>query len=173
MAQGRDDVGSGMPADEVHLVLAALREARFERVWIGGGWGVDALVGRQSRPHRDLDLAVDLGSSTLDRVLDTLARRGYEVETDWRPSRVELAAPGSRRVDVHPLTFDEQGLGQQANLDGLEPFRYPPEAFDRGTIGGRAVDCLSVAQQLRFHSGYAPREHDLHDLALLGREGRR
>src|SRR5438477_4113231 len=29
------------------------------RFWLEGGWGVDALVGRQTRPHRDLDIDVD------------------------------------------------------------------------------------------------------------------
>jgi lincosamide nucleotidyltransferase A/C/D/E len=160
-----------MPADQVHAVLSALGAAGFARVWVGGGWGVDALVGRQTRPHRDLDLAVDVTAATLERVLETLAQEGYEIETDWRPSRVELAAAGSRWVDVHPLTFDAHGVGHQANVDGLDPFRYPPEAFARGIIGGCAVDCLSVAQQLTFHRGYTPREQDLHDLALLEREG--
>lgn len=160
-----------MGADAVHDVLATLRAAGFARVWVGGGWGVDALVGRQTRPHRDLDLAVDVTPATLERVLETLAQGGYEIETDWRPSRVELAAAGARRVDVHPLTFDAQGVGHQTNVDGLAPFEYPLAAFARGTIGGRAVHCLSVAQQLTFHSGYTPREQDLHDLALLEREG--
>ncbi|WP_411721535.1 nucleotidyltransferase domain-containing protein [Mycetocola sp.] len=26
-----------------------------------GGWAVDAVVGRQTRPHQNLDLAVDAG----------------------------------------------------------------------------------------------------------------
>jgi lincosamide nucleotidyltransferase A/C/D/E len=26
--------------------------------WLDGGWGVDALLGVQTRPHADLDLAV-------------------------------------------------------------------------------------------------------------------
>ena len=162
-----DVVGPGMPPEEVHLVLHALRAAGFDRVWVGGGWGVDALAGRQTRPHRDLDLAVDVTSSTLDHVIDALAGRGYTVETDWRPVRVELAAPGSRWADVHPLTFDERGVGQQANAAGQAPFVYPPAGFARGNIGGRPVDCLSVAQQLTFHSGYSPRAHDLLDVALL------
>jgi lincosamide nucleotidyltransferase A/C/D/E len=158
---------AGMPAHEVHLVLDDLRAAGFDRVWVGGGWGVDALVGRQTRPHRDLDLAVDVTSRTLDQVVESLAGRGYRVETDWRPVRVELAAPGARWVDVHPLTFDQHGVGHQANVAGLQPFRYPPSGFARGLIDGRAVGCLSVAQQLAFHSGYAPRDHDVADIALL------
>jgi lincosamide nucleotidyltransferase A/C/D/E len=29
------------------------------RVWLEGGWGVDALLGRQLRSHNDLDIAID------------------------------------------------------------------------------------------------------------------
>jgi hypothetical protein len=38
------------------------------KIWIDGGWGVDALLGRQTRPHKDLDIALDDTSSitTLD-----------------------------------------------------------------------------------------------------------
>ena len=43
---------------DVVEILSDLRAAGC-RVWVAGGWGVDALVGRQTRPHRDLDLAVD------------------------------------------------------------------------------------------------------------------
>jgi hypothetical protein len=41
----------------------------------------DALVGRQTRLHRDLDLAVDASKETV--ALHVLARRGYRLETDW------------------------------------------------------------------------------------------
>jgi hypothetical protein len=27
-------------------------------IWIDGGWGVDALLGEQTRPHKDLDIAI-------------------------------------------------------------------------------------------------------------------
>src|SRR5438876_8784156 len=27
-------------------------------LWIDGGWGVDALLGEQTRPHKDLDIAI-------------------------------------------------------------------------------------------------------------------
>ncbi len=29
------------------------------RYWLDGGWGVDALVGRQTREHRDVDINFD------------------------------------------------------------------------------------------------------------------
>ena len=35
-------------------------------VWLMGGWGVDALLDRQTRPHNDLDVLVDV--SNLERL---------------------------------------------------------------------------------------------------------
>jgi len=31
------------------------------RVWIDGGWGVDALLAEQTRPHEDLDIVIPEG----------------------------------------------------------------------------------------------------------------
>ena len=151
-----------MPSSEVVAVLAALGSAGC-RVWVGGGWGVDALVGRQTRAHRDLDLAVDAEDE--GRALAVIARGGYRVETDWRPVRVELVAPAGW-VDLHPVVFDGTGHGVQAGLGG-EVFHYPPDAFAEGRVDGTAVPCLSCRQQLRFHEGYPPRDVDRHDLRLL------
>lgn len=147
-------------------MLAAL-DAVGLRTWVAGGWGVDALLGRQTRVHRDLDLALDVTHATLDLALHTLESLDYRVETDWRPTRVELAAPSARWVDIHPVIFDDQGTGWQANVGGLPPFRYPPDAFADGSIDGSAVRCLSVAHQLLFHAGYPPRPRDLADIAVL------
>ncbi|WP_225852160.1 nucleotidyltransferase domain-containing protein [Micromonospora sp. AMSO12t] len=154
-----------MDADEVHAVLAALTAAGC-RAWIGGGWGVDALVGHQTRAHRDLDLAIAAEQEAA--ALNALGRLGYVVETDWRPVRVEVVADGRGRVDLHPLAFDEAGDGHQAGLDG-GTFRWPKGCFTTGTIAGRRVDCISVTQQLLFHSGYEPRDVDRADLAWLHR----
>ena len=145
-------------------MLAAL-DAVGLRWWIGGGWGVDALVGQQTRVHRRRPGT--RRTVTPDLALSALSALGYRVETDWLPSRVEFAASSARWVDLHPLTFDEGGTGWQANVEGLPPFRYPPDAFATGLIAGCVVSCLSVAQQLLFHSGYPPRRQDLADAALL------
>ena len=117
--------------------------------------------------HRDLDLAVDVTHFTLERALSALETLDYRLETDWRPSRVELVAPSARWVDLHPVVFDDNGTGWQANIDDLPPFRYPPHAFTGGLIDGCCVSCLSVDQQLLFHRGYSPRPHDLADVAVL------
>lgn len=148
---------------DVLAVVAAL-DTDGLRYWIAGGWGVDALVGRQTREHRDLDLAID--ASQEGRVLAALGGLGYRIETDQRPARVELGAAGRGWVDLHPVRFDDSGVGRQADLSGGF-FRYPPTAFGAGSLGGRPVSCLSADQQLEFRRGYELREVDAHDIALL------
>jgi lincosamide nucleotidyltransferase A/C/D/E len=48
--------------------------------WLDGGWGVDVLVGKQTREHRDVDINFD--SRYLDEVLACLQAIGYVIETD-------------------------------------------------------------------------------------------
>lgn len=134
------------------------------RFWVAGGWGVDALVGRRTRRHRDLDLLVDADHEA--PTLTVLNQLGYLIETDWRPVRVELGRPGGGYVDVHPVVFDLAGNGVQAGL-GNTVYRYPTNVFTTGRIGGRAIGCVTVGKQLEAHQGYPARPQDRHDVALL------
>ncbi|GAA4563437.1 aminoglycoside nucleotidyltransferase [Micromonospora coerulea] len=134
------------------------------RVWVAGGWAVDAVVGRQTRPHADLDLAID--ASQQAELLALLDRLGFVTTVDWLPVRVELTAPDGRKVDIHPVAFRSDGSAVQSGLDDAT-FAYAADGFAEGVIDGRPVPCLSVGQQLRFREGYPPREVDHHDIALL------
>ncbi len=157
-----------MEAAQVADLMAALARNGL-RACIGGGWGVDALVGRQTRPHADLDLAID--ARQLEQVLGLLRGQGFEAAVDWLPVRVEMAHGDGRRVDVHPVVFGPDGGGLQAGLDGAE-FAYPADAFTRGLVGGLQVECLTAEQQLVFHQGYPARDVDrpaAHRLAGLPR----
>lgn len=102
----------GMDLSEILTVVAAFSAAGC-RFWLEGGWGVDALVGRQTRAHRD----VDIDAQHEETALAVLADLGYTIETDWRPNRVELAA-GRGWIDLHPLLIDADGNARQAALDG-------------------------------------------------------
>lgn len=42
------------------LNVIKVLEAANLRVWLDGGWGVDALLGTQTRAHEDMDLVVEL-----------------------------------------------------------------------------------------------------------------
>ena len=151
-------------AEDVHELLDALDAAGVE-TWIDGGWGVDALVGEQTREHDDLDVVIR--RDRVDAALAALAETGFAVEEDWLPVRCSLLDASGRGVDFHPVTFERDGSAWQAAPDGGR-FAYPREGFEgRGTIGGRPVRCLSAAVQLLHHQGYEPSGKDRHDVALL------
>ncbi|MGY1603727.1 nucleotidyltransferase domain-containing protein [Geodermatophilus sp. SYSU D00815] len=153
----------GMRPAEVVAVVDALAASGC-RCWLEGGWGVDALAGRQTRAHRDVDLAIDAAEEA--DVLAALAGLGYAVETDQRPTRVELVAPGRGRVDVHPLVFGADGSGVQTGPGG-ERWVYPADCWTTGRVAGRTVGCVCAAQQVAWRSGYELRTVDHHDLAVL------
>ena len=163
-----NDAG-GMVFEELLAVLAAVRAAGC-RYWLEGGWGVDALVGRQTRLHRDVD--IDIDGDFEDEVLTALLDLGYTIESDWRPNRVELAGADRGWVDVHPLEIDESGDARQAALGGGW-HEFPRSFFTIGRLGDVAIPCFTVEAQRLFHTGYELRDVDRHDLAELDRLQRR
>jgi lincosamide nucleotidyltransferase A/C/D/E len=158
-------LGGGLPMtlDEVCRVLDAVSSTGC-RYWLQGGWGVDALVARQTREHRDLD--VDFDADYEAAVIGALGELGYVIETDWRPTRVELAAPGRGWVDLHPLTIAADGSATQAALGG-RVYKYAAAYFTEGCLGDRVVPCISASAQMKFREGYEHRPADTHDLAVL------
>ena len=162
----RAEGGRAVDADDVLHVLDLLRRAGAE-VWVGGGWGIDALVGRRTRDHRDLDLMHRQEQEP--SVVAALAADGFVESLDWRPVRFVLTAPDGREIDLHPLVFAEDGSAVQASGEPERPFGYPASCFVTGTVGGTTVPCLSAEQQVYFHQGYQPSERDRHDMAQLRR----
>jgi lincosamide nucleotidyltransferase A/C/D/E len=134
-------------------------------VWLDGGWGVDALIGEQTREHDDLDLVVSLAD--LGRLIDRLAQAGYEVARGEEPLSIVLLDAAGRQVDVHPVAFNEAGDGIYRMEDGRD-WAYPAAGFTgTGSIAGRAVPCLTPEVQVLCHAGYELGETDHHDLATL------
>ena len=153
-----------MNARDVLAVVDALDVAGVER-WLDGGWGVDALLGAESRPHDDLDLVIALDRADAARA--ALAPLGYALVEDERPTRFVLHAAGDRRVDVHTVMFDAEGGGVQRLPDGRS-WRYPSAGFwGTGWVGGRLVRCLTAEVQILAHAGYEPDDADRHDMRLL------
>jgi lincosamide nucleotidyltransferase A/C/D/E len=155
-----------MTADDVLAILAVLRDVDVD-IWIGGGWGIDALVGKQTRQHRDLDLMHR--DNQEPAVVTALADTGFVQTLGWRPVRFVVTDTAGREIDLHPLTFAADGSAVQASPDPEHPFVYPTSCFVTGTIQGAIVPCLSPEQQVYFHQGYEPADHDRHDMAQLRR----
>jgi lincosamide nucleotidyltransferase A/C/D/E len=151
-------------ASDVCEVLDALERAAVD-VWVDGGWGVDALLGRETRPHDDLDLVA--AHEDLERAAAALLQFVHdEAASPGLPARYVVRDRRGRQVDFHPVTFDERG-GWQELPDGTRAL-YPSSDLDAvGTIGGRRVRCISARLQLRHHEGYVPTEKDERDVAAL------
>ena len=132
--------------------------------WLEGGWGIDALAGRQTRDHRDVD--IDFDATREDEVIAVLERLGYQETLDERPTRFELQAPDGSCVDLHPLHIDRTGDARQQAPDGSW-WHFRREWFTTGCLGDRMVPCYTAEGQRFFHSGYELREVDVRDLATL------
>lgn len=153
-----------MQSNDVLQIVSWLETAGVA-VWLDGGWGIDALVGRQTRPHDDLDLVMALHH--VEPAQQILSAVGFALTVDELPTRFVLCDDRERRIDFHPVTFDSEGGGIQHLQDGSS-FQYPPDGFDgTGSIDGQAVRCLTAEVQMLCHTGYVPDDNDQHDVHLL------
>lgn len=154
-----------MGADEV-VRLVTLLEARDVAVWLDGGWGVDALLERQTREHDDLDLVVSLAS--VPALLLAMRRAGYEHVAGAAPGSVVLVDDAGRQVDVHPIVLDEARGGGVYVMDDGREWVYPAQGLHgRGRVVGRPVRCLSPEVQVLVHDGYELTTKDYRELDLL------
>jgi lincosamide nucleotidyltransferase A/C/D/E len=152
-----------MRSDEVLLLLDRFAAAGIVG-WVDGGWGVDALLGQQTRTHADLDLVID--ATAMARFKAALLKEGFEVVRDWLPTAIAFKHSDGRAIDLHPVELTPDGGGDQIQLDGETRFHYA--APTHGSIGGRRVACCTVETQIASHLGYQPNEHDRADMRALG-----
>jgi len=99
-----------MPAETVHALLAAMH-AHDVAVCVGGGWAVDALVGKQTRQHADLDVWVDADQT--EGLFAALGEQGIDRIHPWpgdRPWNFVVHDGHSRRVDLH--LYESPGDGR-------------------------------------------------------------
>ena len=112
-------------------------------IWIDGGWGVDTLLGKQSRPHKDLDIAIQQRGVPKLRAL--LEGRGYkEIKLeDARPWNFVLGDESEREIDVHVIVLDSKGNGVYGPVENGQ--LYPSASLTgSGAIQGQAVRCISA-----------------------------
>lgn len=154
-----------MEAETLLEVLDALQAAAV-RVVLDGGWGVDALLGEQTRPHADLDLIASASEGMNLRA--ALSSLGFRQKSSDSETNFVLADMNGNEVDVHLIDFDPRGYGFFKLPDG-RVWPFPPAAFaGQGRIRARDVPCLSVDAQVQCHGqGYAPTVKDLNDMQRL------
>jgi lincosamide nucleotidyltransferase A/C/D/E len=142
--------------DERNVVwlLDVLEEAGVE-VWLDGGWGVDALLAGQTRPHHDVDVIVRAEDVAV--ITDMLAQHSFSRLTD-----VLLTHGACGRVDLQPVRFDSAG-----NAVGAKTTYPAGSLIGIGSLGGREVRCVTVDHQVLAHMGYEPRDVDRSDINAL------
>lgn len=149
------------------------------RCWVMGGWGVDALLGRVTRVHKDLDLLVLVAD--LPRYTSVVRAAGFDRKLEWSENQPIYVArrmydsafvdahPDGREMDVHVVDVDGVRSAVQLHSD---PWPLPPGALSgRGVIAGKEVRCVSPGAQLAMHTNYRlPHEHR-EDVRLLRAKG--
>lgn len=143
-------------------ILEMLSEASV-KVFLDGGWGVDALIGRETRIHNDIDLFVEKKDYCI--TISVITGKGYrEVIMDYTTdSHTVWKDDNGRIIDLHSFEYVEDGIL-------YEGYTFPSETFSgKGKIGNIEVSCINPEAQVQFHLGYEYDENDVHDVLLLCR----
>jgi lincosamide nucleotidyltransferase A/C/D/E len=151
---------SEMSIEDV-LGLVYLFDQNQIGVILDGGWGVDALLGEQTRKHVDLDIVVEY--QEVPRLRALLEASGYAdvPRPDTREVNFVMGDEAGHLVDIHTYTLDRENHPEQ----GLD---YPLESLTGvGSIQGYPVKCITVEWMVNFHSGYVLDENDYHDVNAL------
>jgi lincosamide nucleotidyltransferase A/C/D/E len=156
------------------VALCRLLEQHRIYYWVMGGWGVDALLRRETRLHKDLDLLV--AKDDLPTLWTLLGEHGFTLqyvweenrwldeETDRQPTAFVVADAQGRELDVHVIDIGPYG----AIIQLYEPpWAFPDSITGQGNIAGVAVPCVSKETQLAMHLGYTLPEGQRRDLELL------
>ena len=167
-------VGAETTAAELLLIVDTIRSAGVE-TWLAGGWGVDALVGRQTRRHADVDLVVDDFERSAPLAAAALASLGFETVLRYRAEALmpdcwqmryrSLRSVGFTSLDWPRLcaALDRDGPA----LGGRGDPSAPQHVLAEGLVAGRPVPCLSAKVQVLLHSDFELTGDQRQDLARL------
>lgn len=147
-------------ADAIEIILYA--EENEIDIWLDGGWGVDALLGEETRSHNDIDLFVEEKNGKT--FIEILKEKGFTevIEAYTTTDHTVWKDDKDRIIDLHVFEFNEQG---DLVFEGES---YPSNVFSGiGKIGNKVVKCIDAENQILFHLGYEHDENDVHDVRLL------
>jgi hypothetical protein len=141
--------------------------------WLFGGWGLDARIGRITRPHGDVEFWVERVDS--ERSKAALVSAGSTVlPTQPAEEACEFALGG---VDFSTAYFDRRADGRFFQPDGrFSDWVFPPDSFGDvpGQLEGMPVRAMSVAGMLAMkeqfptlRNGRPWREKDIGDIRIL------
>ncbi len=159
-----------MHAADVVEVIDALELAGVD-VWVYGGWGIDALLGEQTRPHDDLDVIIR--ANDVEAAIRVTHDLGFSLMTDELPQGFVVRDTVDRRIDFHPVRFRSDGSAVQEIRGGGEWVFSASGLVGTGSINGREIRCVTPEEQAMRatdqvgRAGYEPDEADRRDIRLL------
>ena len=154
-----------MPAERA-IELYMLVDRAGIKIWIDGGWAVDALLGEQTRPHEDLDIVVQ--TSDLPDMLSLFAARGITEagEDHALPWNFLLRDCANIQVDVHAIEFNTDGIPIYGAKENAIVY---PDLTGHGVIAGHPVRCTTPESLVLYRTGFQLRNRDFHDVRALCR----
>ncbi len=144
------------------IEIISLFQSKGIVIYLDGGWGVDALVGFESRAHNDIDIFIE--QQNKDYAVKLLMNHRYSEKvmeyttldhTVWQDDK-------ERIIDLHIFSLNSK---DDFVFEGAS---YPKEIFSgKGRIGDLEVNCITPEWQIIFHSGYELDDNDIKDVLLL------
>lgn len=158
----------------IRQVIAVTRAADIP-VWLFGGWGLDARIGRITREHGDVEFWVERTHAARSKAL-LVAAGATALATQPPEEACEFIwdeAPFSTAY------FDRSPDGSFVQLQGRwSDWLFPPGSFgnDPGMLDGTPVPAMSVSGMLAMKEQYPQlrnggpwRQKDIDDIEILRR----
>jgi lincosamide nucleotidyltransferase A/C/D/E len=169
-----------MVKPEDTLQIIQLLESNDIPVWLVGGWGIDALLGYQSREHKDLDIL--LLRDDVVQVNKILKKAGFHLKELWSENSQVIDNHGNTidtayvlhhaegiEIDAHAFHFE--GDKVIPDWEDTERFQISRAGLDHtGFIACVQVRCITSQLQLLFHTGYDLPDYQVQDIRLLNEE---
>jgi hypothetical protein len=156
----------------IRKVIAVTRAANIP-VWLFGGWGLDARIGRITREHGDVEFWVDRTHSERSRTL--LVDAGATALETQPPEESCEFTWGD--VPFSTAYFDVQPNGSFSQPAGRwSDWLFPPGSFndEPGMLDGTPVPAMSVSGMLamkeqfpQLRNGRPWRQKDVADIEIL------
>lgn len=155
-----------MTGEDVFWVLDLLKSVDVP-VWIDGGWGVDALLREQTRPHDDFDIVIrHTDQEALNQVME---RAGFRILGFDGPHNFVLIDDEKHELDVHLVDLastrtDERGI----EVYGPNGLPYEAGSLEgTGTILDRQVDCVGAEFRYGYYSGFDLTKGQIRDVIAM------
>ena len=127
--------------------------SRNLRIWLLGGWGIDALLGRISREHEDIDIIAEASSKeALHEAIERIGGEFADKPMGWRFCKNDV------RVDITFILYAaDRTPVSDLKKDDPNVYPWPPGSFPKecnGRLPGLSCRAISWEAQYIAKAGY-------------------